>query len=141
MTAAVTPAGRRLLLLRRRRRASRPLGCRAISARTWPWRRVLTASARTWTLSQPWPAICRTHMWTAPAVQGVCGFDGSGRLRSYVRPVCAVGGTAGPDGFRGSGPEHFDDVAASLGPWGCPDPRLDRSPSRSILASARLVSG
>ena len=81
-----------------------------------------------------------THMWTAPVSQGRWSCDGSGRLRSYVRPPAfaragfcgAVGVSAGPDGFRGSGPEQEHDVGASLGSAGCPDPRIDRSPSRCV---------
>jgi hypothetical protein len=47
------------------------------------------------------------HMWTAPDPQGdFAAMCRSGRLRSYVRPVDAVGWTAGPDGIRGSGPKH-----------------------------------
>jgi gamma-glutamyltranspeptidase/glutathione hydrolase len=46
-------------------------------------------------------------MWTAPGLQGGAAWMcRSGRLRSYVRPVDAVGSTAGPDGIRGSGPKH-----------------------------------
>ena len=47
-----------------------------------------------------------THMWTAPGSQGRCSCDGSGRLRSYVRPCVCGRLTAGPDGLRGSGPKH-----------------------------------
>src|SRR5206468_331706 len=36
--------------------------------------------------------------------------DGSGRLRSYVRPLRAARMAAGPDGLRGSGPEQGSDV-------------------------------
>src|SRR5713226_5437423 len=88
------------------------------------------------------PAQAGIHMWTAPDLQGFAAVNGSGRERSYVRPLRAVGLTAGPDGLRGSGPEHSGGVAAPLGPTGCPDPRFDRLPSRSLLPlSARLVSG
>src|SRR6516225_9659194 len=76
------------------------------------------------------PAQAGTHMWTAPASQGRCSADdGSGRLRSYVRPLHAAWIAAGPDGLRGSGPEQGSDVYASLGSTGCPGPRTDRSPS------------
>ncbi len=77
------------------------------------------------------------HMWTAPASQGLGSCNGSGRLRSYVRPPAfaragfcgAVGLTAGPDGLRGSGPKQERDVEAPTVSSGCPDPRIDRSPS------------
>ena len=36
--------------------------------------------------------------------------NGFGRLLSYVRPLCAARMAAGPDGFRGSDPEHEHDV-------------------------------
>jgi CO/xanthine dehydrogenase Mo-binding subunit len=36
--------------------------------------------------------------------------NGSGRLRSYVRPLWCGRLTAGPDGLRGPGPEHRSDV-------------------------------
>src|SRR4051794_41236009 len=48
-----------------------------------------------------------THMWTAPVSQGAGSCDGSGRLRSYVRPLWCGRLTAGPDGLRGSGPKHY----------------------------------
>src|SRR5262249_55574079 len=58
-----------------------------------------------------------------------CSRDGSGRLRSCVRPWCAAMSTAGPDGLRGSGPKHHGGVYAPKGFPGCSDPRFDRSPS------------
>src|SRR3982751_5456650 len=48
----------------------------------------------------------------------------------HMSGLCdAVGMTAGPDGLRGSGPKHEGDVQAPTGSPGCPDPRIDRSPS------------
>jgi hypothetical protein len=71
-----------------------------------------------------------TLVWTAPASQGlVAAGDGSGRLRSCVRPWCAAMSTAGPDGLRGSDPKHHGGVYAPKGFPGCSDPRFDRSPS------------
>jgi len=59
----------------------------------------------------------------------VAAGDGSGRLRSCVRPWCAAMSTAGPDGLRGSAPKHHGGVYAPKGFPGCSDPRFDRSPS------------
>src|SRR6516162_4905749 len=42
--------------------------------------------------------------------QGRGSCDGSGRLRSYVRPLWRGRMTAGPDGLRGSGPKKKSDV-------------------------------
>ncbi len=39
------------------------------------------------TSHRAFPAKAGIHMWTAPVSQGVGSCDGSGRLRSYVRPV------------------------------------------------------
>ncbi|MGH7030931.1 MAG: transposase [Stellaceae bacterium] len=81
-------------------------------------------------------------MWTAPVSQGRRSRDWSGRLRSYVRPpafaragLCgAVGMTAGPDGFRGSDPEHERDVGAIAGFRG-----VFRSSDRPIAISLRSL--
>jgi hypothetical protein len=74
--------------------------------------------------------VSETLVWTAPASQGlVAAGDGSGRLRSCVRPWCAAMSTAGPDGLRGSGPKHHGGVYAPKGFPGYSDPRFDRSPS------------
>jgi hypothetical protein len=51
----------------------------------------------------------------APAREDV--FDGvreMGRVRSYVRPICAALMAAGPDAIRGSSPNQFAALCAGL---------------------------
>jgi hypothetical protein len=110
-------------LASRRRSYLRLRSLRPAPARTST---VLTKRPRGRTL----PGASRDPYVDGPRFARAGSCDGPGRLRSYVRPVCAVGATAGPDGFRGSGPKHPGDVCAPMGPAGCPDPRIDRSPSR-----------
>jgi hypothetical protein len=48
-----------------------------------------------------------------------------GLERSCIRPVCAVGLTAGPDGLRGSGSEHCGALWGRDDEAECPDPGPD----------------
>jgi hypothetical protein len=58
------------------------------------------------------------HVWTAPRAQGDSLVWHAGRVRSCVRPVCAVLVTAGPDEVRGPGPNQFSALEARPDPHG-----------------------
>ena len=66
-----------------------------------------------------------THVWTAPGLRGFSSWDGSGRLRSCVRPVCAAGQAAGHNALRGSGPNRKHAFNDAMTQTGSPDPSND----------------
>src|SRR5215472_7056136 len=76
-----------------------------------------------------------------PRKDFVAAGDGSGRLRSCVRPWCAAMSTAGPDGLRGSGPKHHGGVYAPKGFPGVPILGSTDRHLAAVPASARSECG
>src|SRR3954467_10638449 len=74
------------------------------------------------------------HVWTAPSMQGLLVWRARGRVRSCVRPPCAVRMTAGPDEIRGPAPNQRIAFHDALTQTGCAGPR-----DRPVLPSLRFA--